>query len=94
MCCFEFRLVHVAFLVVLLYFVQFGIFVLMYHINKTGEITSISGDHIPCNHGFFFIIFFKLMLSNKHFLETTNSSADFLNKQSVSRQIVTAELIF
>lgn len=40
---FEFRLVCVAFLL------SFGIFILMYHINKT-EITSLPGDHSPSGH--------------------------------------------
>lgn len=44
---FEFRLAHVALLVLLWYFVRhmmiFGV-LLMYHINKRGEITSIPGE--------------------------------------------------
>lgn len=47
---FEFRLGCVALLVVLWYFVLCGIFVRMYHIKKTEEITSVPGDHSPSDH--------------------------------------------
>jgi len=49
---FEFEQARVAFLVVLWHFVLLGILVLMYHVNKTGEITSIPGDCIPSDHWF------------------------------------------